>query len=237
MRILLADDERPARSELRSLLEELSAQSVFVEAASGEEAIDSMSKMDFDVLFVDMDLGDMLGTTVASAASRLQPEVPVIFATAYSDYAIRAFELGALDYILKPFDPKRVAQAIERIRDGKIQKPEIPKLEKLPVNCDKKTILLPFNEVLYIETRSRGSTIHAKGGVYESGASIGSLEQRLAGCPFFRIHKSYLVNLTYVSSIFTWKGGSYALTIEGCEKDILPIGRPQFKILRTMFSI
>lgn len=233
----MADDERPARSELRQLLEEYAPGCTFQEAASGEEAIDAMSSSHFDILFIDINLGDMLGTTVASAAAKLQPGVPVIFATAYSDYAVKAFELGAVDYLLKPFDPDRVAQAMERLHASASPAPAMPRLDKLPLNCNKKIIFLSSEDIIYIETSGRGSVIHTRQGDYDSSVPIGNLEQRLAGHSFFRIHKSFLVNLEYVNAIFPWQKGSYAMSMNGFEKEILPIGRPQFKVLRVMFAL
>ena len=191
----------------------------------------------FDLLCIDINLGDMLGTTVASAAAKLQPGIPVIFATAYSDYAVKAFELGAVDYLLKPFDPDRVKQAVKRIQTSSAPCPEPPRINKLPVNCEKKILLLSADEVIYIETSGRGSVVHTGKTSYESSISIGNLEQRLAGHMFFRIHKSFLVNLEYVNAIFPWQSGSYAMTMKGYEREILPIGRAQFKALRAMFAL
>ena len=236
MRYLLADDERPARSDLRQILSDLVPEAQFHEASSGEEAIEAMGGPPYDALFLDMDLGDMQGTTVAYAARKLQPGVPVVFATAYSDYAVKAFEMGAVDYILKPFDPGRIAKTVERLR-RKEERPVPQGLDKLPVACDKKILLIPVEEVAYIETKDRGTLVHADSGDYEDSTSIGGLEQRLAGRSFFRIHKSYLVNLDRVKAVFPWHGGSYGLTLEGRERDVLPIGRTQFRTLRTLFHL
>lgn len=235
MKYLLTDDERPARSELRQILAELRPEAEFREASSGEEAIEMMGSDVFDALFLDMDLGDMLGTTVAAAARKLQPGIPIVFATAYSDYAVKAFEMGVMDYILKPFDPARIAKAVQRL-GGSREQPVSPGLNKLPVSRDKKILLLPVEEVIYIETRERGSQVHADSGVYEDSAPIGSFERRLAGRSFFRIHKSYLVNLDRVKAVFPWHGG-YGMTMEGGEEVVLPIGRSQFRVLKPLFHL
>ncbi len=236
MRYLLVDDERPARSGLRQILTELFPGSYFQEASSGEEAIEIMGRDSFDAVFLDMNLGDMLGTTVAAVARKLQPEASIIFATAYSDYAVKAFEMGAVDYILKPFVPTRVRKTVERLR-GMQGKATLQELNKLPVNWDKKILLLPVDEVIYIETRERGSLIHADSGTYEDTAPIGSFERRLAGRSFFRIHKSYLVNLDRIKSVFPWHSSSYGMTMEGREQDVLPIGRTQLRVLKALFHL
>lgn len=236
MRYLLVDNERPARSGLRQILTELFPESYFQEASSGEEAIEAMGGESFDALFLDMNLGDMLGTTVAAAARKLQPEVAIVFATAYSEYAVKAFEMGAADYILKPFDPSRISKTVERLQVARAQV-TLQGLNKLPVNWDKKILLLPMEEVIYIETRERGSLIHADSGTYEDTAPIGNFERRLAGHSFFRIHKSYLVNLNRIKAIFPWHSSSYGMTMEGRERDVLPIGRTQLRVLKALFHL
>lgn len=235
MKILLVDDERPARGELRRIVEALSAEAEIAEAASGGEAVEQLLRDSFDVMFLDMELGDMLGTTVAATAQKLQPGLAVIFATAYDNYAVKAFEIGAADYILKPYDPERIARALGRSCGVKGRARQ--EIKRLPVNLDKKILLLPLHEVIYIETLDRGSLVHAVGGVYENSASLGSFERKLAGCSFFRIHKSYLVNLDHVETVFPWQGRGYGMTMEGVPGTVLPIGRGQFRVLKPLFQL
>ncbi len=237
MRILIADDEGPARGELRELLSDLVQNAEFTEAASGTEALETISRQEFDVLFVDINLGDIMGTTVASAARKLQPEAAVVFATAYTEYAVKAYEIGAMDYILKPFEPERIAQTLERLR-SRIQ-PNTVQLSsnKLALTVEKKIVVFPVEEIVYIETHNRGSLLHTTTEDIETTFSIGNLEQRLMGHSFFRIHKSFLVNLEYIASISLWQNGSYIMKMKGYEKEFLPIGRSQFKVLKTMFQL
>ena len=237
MKILIADDERPARGELTELLSELIPDAAFTEASSGAEAIEAMTKNKFDILFIDINLGDMIGTTVASAARKLQPDTPVVFATAYSEYAVKAYEIGAIYYILKRFESARLAQTLERLKNRSSSNKTSISAEKLAINTEKKIILLSIEDIIYIETHKRGSLIHTKTESIECTLAIGNLEQRLAGHSFFRIHKSFLVNLEYISSVFLWQNGSYAMKMKGYEKESLPIGRSQFKVLKTMFQL
>ena len=243
MRVLIADDERPARSELRHILEPLLPGAEFQEADSGGSAIEFMSEDRFDILFLDVDLGDMKGTAVAAAARRLQPGAPVVFATAFSEHAVKAFELGAADYLLKPFDPQRIAKAVQRLLEGAAPSqaaqsgPGGPPLGKLSVNVEKRIVLLDLADVAYVETKGRGSAIHTVRGEYLDSAPIGILEKRLAGGKFFRIHKSYLVNLDYIAELFPWYGSSFALTLRGYEKEVLPISRGQIKELRALLNL
>ena len=238
MRILIADDERPARGELIELLTELLPDAVFTEASSGNEAIELISENPYDLLCIDINLGDMAGTTVGSVAKKLQPSAHIIFATAYSEYAVKAFEIGAIDYILKPFEEARLAQTINRLKTSSAtQEQKYLPPNKLALSTEKKIILLPTADIVYIETHKRGSIVHTKSDSIESTLSIGALEQRLVGSSFFRIHKSFLINTDYIHSIFLWQNGSYAMKMLGYEKEPLPIGRNQFKVLKMMFQL
>ena len=105
MKIAVIDDERPARKELIHQILAAMPDSQIEEADSGSSAIDLISQKEFDLLFIDINLNDMEGTALASAAKKLLPHAQIVFATAYSQYAVKAFELEVNNYILKPFDP------------------------------------------------------------------------------------------------------------------------------------
>ncbi len=114
MKIAVIDDERPSRKELIHQILSVMPDSLIEEADSGSNALELISSRPFDLLFVDINLNDMEGTTLAAAARRILPDAQIVFATAYSQYAVRAFELGVNNYILKPFDPDRVRRVLEK---------------------------------------------------------------------------------------------------------------------------
>lgn len=118
MKIAVIDDERPARRELIHQILEVLPGSQIGEADSGASALELISSGDFDLLFIDINLNDMEGTTLAAAARRMMPRAQIVFATAYSQYAVKAFELGVNNYILKPFDPERVAPRPGKMPEG-----------------------------------------------------------------------------------------------------------------------
>ena len=117
MRIAVVDDERPARSELKYLVEQCEPDAEIAEADGSEEFLAVLENETLDVCFVDINLGGMNGTTLASMIKRKQPDTLIIFATAFQEYAVKAFEIGAVDYLLKPFDYERVKRAMERIHE------------------------------------------------------------------------------------------------------------------------
>ena len=121
MKIAVIDDERPARKMLIRRVKEVRPDCEITEAESGADALKMFNEADsFDLIFVDMDLGDMEGTTLAATAKRLFPGAKIVFATAYSQYAAKAYEMEIDDYILKPFDPERVHHVVKKcIGEGK----------------------------------------------------------------------------------------------------------------------
>lgn len=117
MKIAIVDDERPSRSELRYLVSRCEPEAEIFEAESSDGLLGLIEEETIDVCFVDIDLGGINGTTMASMIKERLPEAQIIFATAFRDYAIKAFEIGAVDYLLKPFDYERVRKALLRVRE------------------------------------------------------------------------------------------------------------------------
>ena len=130
------------------------------EADSGSSALALMSENDFDILFVDIGLNDMEGTTLAAAARKLLPAAQIVFATAYSQYGVRAFELGVNNYLLKPFDPARVHTVLEKCRrelegeaakaaDTRQGREQLHTSRRLPVNINRTIVLLDIDQIVY----------------------------------------------------------------------------------------
>ncbi len=237
MRIAVVDDERPARSELIHQLLELVPEAVISEADSGAAALEMLSKDSFDLVFIDIDLGDIQGTVLVSTIQKLMPKARIIFATAYSQYAVLAFELGVSDYILKPFDKSRLEKIVENFRMEQESSNKKPLTNRLPVNCNRRIVLVDMSSIVFIETHQRSCVIHTKNGDLTENLSIGEYEKRLSGYRFFRIHKSYLVNLEQVQEIFPWHNNGFALKMLGYENEILPVGREKIKELRQILEI
>lgn len=236
MRIAVVDDEKNSRQELIRLIREGFPQAEVYEAGSGVQAMQLIEKKTFDFLFIDVRLGDMEGTTVASLARRLMPEAKIIFATAYSEYAVTAFELQANDYILKPYDPARINQIIGQHERSY---PEKDNEFRIAVSNKRHTILLNPDDITYIESQGSGKrcVIHTLSGEeYNDNTALGIYEERLRNRRFYRIHKTCLVHLKYVQDIFPWSGSDFALRVRGSSVE-LPIGRDKLKGLRAHLHI
>ena len=114
MRIAIIDDERPARSELKHQLTEFLPEAVVEEGESGAQALEMAGETKIDIIFLDVNLGDINGTVLVNALQNMQPEAKIVFVTAYSDYAVKAFELGVEDYIMKPYDRCRIEKMLKK---------------------------------------------------------------------------------------------------------------------------
>ena len=254
MKIAVVDDERPARSELVYLIRQCCPEVEIAEADSSERLMELLDEMEIDVCFVDIDLGGANGTTLASLIKNRQPEAKIVFATAYREYAVKAFELGAVDYLLKPFDLERLKKTMNRLEEpgwsgGREteedvtsgQEEAVPaagglELHKIMVNAGAGFQILDASEIIYIETEKRSCRIHTKEKDYLQNESMNYYETRLKSCRFFRIHKSFLVNLEYVMEMVPGYNNGYSLKMKHFEKNLLPIGRTQLKEFRQMFG-
>ena len=241
MRIAVIDDEKYSRVALVRQIEGFLPHAEIFEAGSGAQAVELLEKHTFDILFLDIHLGDMEGTTIAALARRLMPQAKIIFATAYSDYAVRAFELRADDYLLKPFDPDRIREALRRCtaEPAPAASTAPPVLHRIAVSSNRSTMLLDTDELTYVETDGvgRGCVLHTLSGkTYSDGTSLGEYEGKLSGQGFYRIHKTCLVHLKYVESIFPWSSNGFALRVRG-ENTVLPISRDRVRELRRLLDI
>ena len=247
MKIAVVVDERPARKELISQILDVKPDCIVKEADSGGSALELFNKEDdFDMLFIDINLNDMEGTTLAATVKKLLPQAKIVFATAYSRYAAKAFEMEIDDYILKPFDPDRVRHVIEKcMKDPEQSKEQAEAVRgiavgasvRIPVQVNHSIRFLDVSQIIYGETQGRGTLLHTKTGSYEVNQLLGDLEKKLHLYGFFRIHKSYLVNLECITEIFPWTRNGLALKLKGYENTVLPVGREKLKTLKQILNI
>ena len=236
MRIAIVDDERPARSELKHQLEELLPDAVIEEGDSGAAALVLAGSGRYDLFFLDINLGDIDGTVLVNAIRNMQQGVKIVFVTAYSEYAVTAFELGVEDYVLKPYDKKRQKKVLDRCCGEPAVKPRAMQAKRIAITHEGKTVFEEIDKIIYIETYNRGCKIHTETGEYFEGKNLGEFEKKLEGRRFFRCHKSYLINLEKVREVFPWGNSSFGLRMRGCEDTVLPVGREKTKLLRQMLG-
>jgi two-component system response regulator LytT len=239
IRILIVDDEHYSRDELRHLLSQYPSAQVVGEAESGEAAIMQALKLHPDVVFLDVEMPRMNGMEVAKTLMELKKPPLIVFATAYPQFAAEAFKYEAINYLLKPFDEEQLEQTMQRI--NKLLPPvlvkETPKpLGKLAIEGEGEILYIELKDIKYIYREEKYSKVITTHNEYVVKTPLKELEAKLNPFSFFRIHKSYLVNLDYVKRLIPWFSGSYQLEMDQSQEK-LPVSRNYVKELRTKLEL
>jgi len=249
IRIVIADDEPPARAKVRRFLARCPDVCVVGEAGSGPEAVELVERARPDLLFLDVQMPEPDGFGVLAALGDGAPHV--VFTTAYDEYAVRAFEVHAVDYLLKPFDEERFRTALERarqrIREGRrvddearlarwidTARPGPAHLQRILVRRGDTAVLLRVDEIDWIEAADNYVRIHAGGEAHLVRGTLTGYEARLDPARFARIHRSHIVNLDRVRTLHPWSHGDWLVVLhDGTElmlsrryRDRLPIDSP-----------
>ena len=249
IRALIVDDERLARDEIRFLLKGEDDIEIIGEAAGGEDAVNQTIEKRPDMIFLDIQMPVMDGFGVIRALLQAEALPLVIFTTAYDQYAIKAFEVNALDYLLKPIEKKRLDEAVERAREALPRRGEFvervrrlageikigtPFLPRIVVRKGSKLELFDVTGVAML--RRKGTAITAftdDGNFLTNYHDMDELEVQLDPAIFTRLGSDYLVNLRKISRIVPWSGGKYVLTLTDAKKTEVPLSRSQAQILKN----
>ena len=245
LRTLVVDDEKLARDRLAGFLRGIDGVEIVGEARDGVEAIELIGEHRPDLVFLDVQMPGMNGFDVLEA---LRPDVPhVVFATAYDEYAIRAFDVAAVDYLLKPFARARVAEAVDRVRARLGSSASTPELDTLlarlaerprdpltrvPAHAGKRILLLKPEDILWFGVEHRLVYAHTTERGFMTNFTLRELEERLDRDTFFRAHKATLVNLAQVKEIVPWFGGRFKLAMRGRDDGEVVVSRAQARELR-----
>lgn len=236
MRILIVDDEQLARRRLARLLADLPGVEVAGECEGGQEALALLRGADAEVDVVLLDIR-MPGLSGLETAALLGDEGPyVIFATAYGDHAIEAFDLGAVDYLLKPIEAVRLNRALERARHRLgPQGSGAPGLVRLPVATREGIVLVDPRELSHASFDGALVTLHLAGRTLLTDQSLQDLEDRLPGATFERVHRRALVNLEKIERLEPLETGGYNARMPG--GDLVPISRQAARRLRRRLGL
>ncbi len=244
MIILLVDDEFPARQELRFVLEQILPEATFYEASNGEEALAILSRMKADVVFLDINMPKISGLSTAVIIMD-SPEPPlIVFATAYDQHALQAFELAALDYVVKPFSKRRLTKTVEQIRQRLGEKSTLSQQKEIIqkfLSADPTTkpptklwaergngsrLLLAYDQISYIEAKEKRVYVCVKDGrQWRTRYTLKELETRLVAHSFCRTHKGFLVNINEIAEIIPWFSGGYQIKLKDEVSATIPVSR------------
>jgi two-component system response regulator AlgR len=239
-RVLIVDDEAPARERLRSLLAELDQTDVIGEAANGEQALERTIELAPDVVLLDVRMPGIDGIEAARHMSVLEQPPAVIFTTAYDEYAIKAFDARAVGYLLKPIRKEKLAAALAHA--ARLTRPQLHKLgnktesrSHIAAKHREGLRLIPLEEVQYFFAEQKYTTVRHLKGEDLIEDSLRALEDEF-GTGFVRIHRNALVSVRYLERIERNVDGQYFVRLRGCEAP-LQVSRRMASELRERFRI
>jgi len=243
IRVMIAEDEKLAREELTFLLQQENDILLLPSASNGKELLELMETHQPQVIFLDMQMPEMEGIQAARTLHSLKNPPLLVFCTAYEDYAVEAFELSAVDYLLKPFEGGRLQETLSRVRsrlahqappaDGK---KESLKLAKLLIDDGNRMFVIDPETIMYAVREDRFIKIHTAAQEYTSKMTLQQLEEKLTAYPFFRTHRSYLVNIHFVSEIIPWFNGAYNIVLKGPQQLQIPVSRSAARELLALLQ-
>ncbi len=241
MKALLIDDERLARSELRRLLAAHPDIEIVGEAVDVEDAAQKVAELKPGLLFLDV---QMPGADGFSLLERLEPPLPaVIFTTAYDEFAVKAFEFNALDYLLKPVDPNRLIAALERLRHRESTAPggspdsthRLALEDKVFVREGDRCWFVAVKNIRLLESEGNYTRLHFDDQKPQLFRSLTAMEERLDPRSFFRANRKQVINLTWVEGIEPWFSGGLLVKLKGGLK--VELSRRQAQDFRERMSL
>lgn len=256
IRVLIVDDEILARDELSFLLSQWEEIQIVGEAEDGVEAYQKIQELQPDVVFLDIQMPEMNGLAVAKRVVEEGLKPLIVFSTAYDEYAIKAFEMNAVDYLLKPYDEERIQNTVERMKK-QFEKPnqeritellyqmldkskgteEKRSISKLAVQTDEKVVFIDPKDIVYAYREGRDVHIKTIGETYLTKYTLQLLEEKLNKYSFFRTHRSYLVNLEYIQEMVPWFNGAYNVIMKDKELSKVPVSRQFVKPLKEVLGV
>ena len=240
MKALLIDDERLARNELRRLLKAHADIEIVGEATDGEDAMEKIEALRPELIFLDV---QMPGGDGFSLLEKLEPPLPrVIFTTAYDEFAVKAFEFNALDYLLKPVDPNRLVAALEKLRAHSVagealadHRTRLGADDKVFVREGERCWFVPVKNIRLLESEGNYTRVHFDDQKPQLFRSLTAMEERLDSKQFFRANRKQVINLSWVDGIEPWFSGGLLVRLKGGLK--VELSRRQAQEFRERMSL
>jgi two-component system, LytTR family, response regulator LytT len=254
---IIVDDEKPARDELAFLLKAFPEINLLGQGKNGLEAVNLIKEHSPDLVFLDVQMPGLDGFGVLKKLVERKLKVPhVVFATAFDQYAVQAFDVNAVDYVLKPFDKARIAKAIQRAKrkiDSSVSpterleqlvsqlsgpKPSSSQPNKILVKSQQRMLLVDAEDLIFASIE--GGLISVTAREVEGSSNYRTLEElldALSSDSFWRPHRSYLVNIHHIKEVVPWFKSSFMIKMNDKKQSEIPVSRQQTKRLRELFNL
>ncbi|MDC7235605.1 MAG: response regulator [Spirochaetales bacterium] len=255
IRTLIADDEKPARDELRWLLEKEKDIEVCGEAANGMEVLEQVEQDHPDLILLDIQMPGMSGLETAAQLMSLPRFPQIIFVTAYDQFAIEAFDVNAVDYLLKPVEQSRLDRALNRIRNRlnsddqdlekrilnllkplKAEQGKAQAFRKLTVYEEDHFVPLDFADIVMVAADGRQSLVYAGNRSYSYRTGLRELETLLQEASLFKCHRSFSINPRFIERIEPWFNSSYKIKMKGVD-ELIPVSRSYTSELKKLLNM
>ncbi|ULQ56958.1 LytTR family DNA-binding domain-containing protein [Flavihumibacter rivuli] len=241
-RVIIIDDERDARLMIRQYLEAHPEFEILEECENGAEAIEKVNRLEPDVIFLDIQMPVFSGFQVIQQLIHV-PQI--IFTTAYDQYAIKAFDTNAVDYLLKPYTRERFDNAVSRLKvrnaarfeaalsaaDAVLQEKDQQVGNTILIESGSKLVSLQLRDVIFMEAEKDYTRLHTAGKSYLSNYRISQLEERLPRDQFIRVHRSYIINISHIKEVHRDANSAQLITSNGQVLNISRTYMPQLKKL------
>lgn len=239
MKAVIVDDERLARKELSKLLENFPDVEIIGECTNGKEAIAFINEHKPDLVFMDIEMPELNGFDVVE---HLDKTPAIVFVTAYNDYAIKAFEVNAADYIVKPVDPDRLKETIDKIREdneevdtASLERSKLTEGDQIFIKDGEKCWFIKLEEIKLFESEGNYVRIYFQNFKPLVLKSLNNLEAKLDDKLFFRANRKYIINLDTVKHVENWFNGGLQVTLKDDKK--IEISRRQAVKFKAMMSL
>ena len=241
MRVMLVDDEQSALDTMTYLLKDYPDVEVAFASTDAIAALEMLERTPIDALFLDIEMPVVSGVDFCERAREAHPKIAIVFITAYEHYAVRAFQLGAQDYLLKPVTRSALRRTMGRLRDQyelgrRAQTPPAQESEVVLGTMDGKHYIIDFSEALYLEMEQRNVFVVTPRGRFRLRNNISYWESRLVPMGWFRSHRAYLINLKMIESITKMSNSVYFIRMKGRTEEI-PVSRSYFAEFKQLFNI
>lgn len=240
LHVFIVDDEAPSRRELKYLLG-LAGTVVVGEASGAAAAVEGIRKTRPQLVFLDIQMPGLSGLELACFLNSLAERPFLVFATAFEQYALKAFEVDAIDYLRKPFTLERVAKAVRKATNllatpASDQRP--PELfRRIPLYRGEVIVPTDLEQILFAQAKGGEVIVHALEGCYHIRWTLAELERKLVGAGFVRPHRSFLVNSQHVRELVPWFNRGYQLVMDDPGRTRIPVSRHQIQELKRQFDL